>query len=93
MYNIVNRKDENSPKVTTFDTNNLQSGEIIHMDFVFYNVTYIFGFTYMITVVCANTIIIWVFSTASKRAPFRIILFVLTKIKNEQQLCKHVRAG
>ena len=54
------------PKGTTVDTNNLQLGELIHVDFAFYYVTYIRMFTSMITVVFSNTILILVFTTAYK---------------------------
>ena len=47
-------KMKNSPKGTTVDTTNLQPGELIHMDFDFYNMTSIRGFTSMLTVVCEN---------------------------------------
>ena len=40
------------PKGKTVETTNLQPGEIIHMDFAFYNVTPILGFTSMLDVVC-----------------------------------------
>ena len=60
-------------KVKTVDTSNLQPGEPVHTEFSFYNVTSILGFTSMITVVRANTITIWVLSTAPQRAPVRII--------------------
>ena len=46
------------PKGTTVGTNNLQPGELIHMDFYFYSVNSIRGFNSMLTVVCTNTIII-----------------------------------
>ena len=39
------------PKVTTFDKNYLQPGELIHVFFAFYNIIYICGFTYIIIVV------------------------------------------
>ena len=42
------------PKRTTVDTSNLQPGELIHMNFALYNVTYIRGFTYMLTVAFAK---------------------------------------
>ena len=43
------------PKVTTVYTSNIQPGELIHMDFSFYNVTYIREFNYTLTVVCTKT--------------------------------------
>ena len=77
-------------KVATVYTNNFQPGELIHMDYAFYNMTSIRGFTSMLTVVCANTIVLWLFPNSSKWAPFCIIHFILTTLKNEQHLCKQV---
>ena len=77
-------------KGTTVDTTNLKPGEIILMDFVFYNVTSIHGFTSMITVICAKTIILWVLTTASKISPVQIVRFILTTLNNEQHPCKHI---
>ena len=53
-------------KVTTVDTTNLQPGELIHMNFVFYNVTSVYEFTSMINVVCENNITLSVFTTVYK---------------------------
>ena len=44
----------------------------------------------MITVFCAKTRTLWVFSTSSKRAHVRIIRFILTTLINEQHPCKLV---
>ena len=71
------------PKGTTFDKNILQPGELINMEFNFYNVNSIHGFTSMLTVVCSNTIILWVLPTASKRSPYRTTHFILTTLKDE----------
>ena len=57
------------PKGTTVGTTNFQPGEIIHVDFSFYNITSLHGFTSMLTVLCANTILLWVFPTAYKLYP------------------------
>ena len=70
-------------KGKTVNTSNLQPGELIHMEFAFYNFTSIRSFTSIITVVCAKTRMLWVFPTASKRAPVRIIRFTLTTLINE----------
>ena len=75
-------------KGTTVDISNLQPEELIHMDFDFYNVTFIRGFTYMIAVVCEKTLMIWVLPTSPKRAPIRIICFTLKTLLNEQHLWK-----
>ena len=42
-------------KGTSIDTSNYQPGELIHMEFAFYNVISIRGFNCMLTLVCANT--------------------------------------
>ena len=81
----------NFPKENTFYTSNLQPGELIPMEFDFYNMNSILGFTYMTTVVCVNNIMIWLFPTASKYSPFYIIRYILTTLKIEQHPCKHVR--
>ena len=65
-------------KVTTVYTTNLQPVELIHKYFAFYNVTSVCGFTSIISAVCENTIMIWVFPTESKRDPFHINHFILT---------------
>ena len=72
----------NFNKGKTVNTSNLQPGELIHMDFDFYNVTYIHGFISMLTVVCANTRMLWVLPTASKRAPVHIVCFIMTTLMN-----------
>ena len=78
-------------KVTTVDTSNIQPGELVHMDFSSYNVTSICGFTSIIAVFCAKTRMIWIFQTAPKRAPVRIICFILTTLMNEHHPYKRVR--
>ena len=75
------------PKGTTVDTNSLWPGELIHVEFTFYDVALIQVVTSMLTVVCENTTMIRVFLTASKKAPVRIICFILTTLKNEKHPC------
>ena len=71
-------------KGTTVDTSKLQPGDFFHMDFAFYNITSIRIFASMLKVVCAKTIMIWVFPTEPKRSPVSIILLILTTLMNEQ---------
>ena len=70
------------PKGKIVDNSNFQPGEFIHMDFDFYNVTSIRGFTSILTVVCEKTIMLWLLPTALKRASVSIIRFILEKPKN-----------
>ena len=83
MYNLLHRKMKTVNKGTTVDTSNLQPGELVYMDFEFYNVTSIHGFTFIIIVVYKNTRIIGLFPTASTRTPVRIIHFILTTLLNK----------
>ena len=57
------------PKGKTVDTTNIQPGEIIHMDFSFFNVNSIQGFTSMLTAVYEKTIMLWIFPTVPKIYP------------------------
>ena len=86
-------KNTTLPKVTTVDTSNLLPGELIQIEFSFYNVTSIHVFTSMLTVFCENNRALWVFHTASKYALFRIFHFILTTLKNEHHPCKHIRVS
>ena len=45
-------------KVTTVNTSNLHPGDLINMEFAFYKVTSIHGFTSIFTVVCENIIML-----------------------------------
>ena len=70
------------PKGKTVDTTNLQPVEIIHMDLEFYNVTSIRGFNSMLNVVCANTIMLWVFPNAPTKSSVHTINLILTTLNN-----------
>ena len=72
------------PKSTTVDTTILQPIELIYMDFSLYNLTSFLSFTSMITLLCANNIMLWLFPTVLKIPPVQIICFVLKTFKNEQ---------
>ena len=78
-------------KGTTVHTSKIQPGELVTMEFSFYNVTYIRGFTSMLTVVCKKTRMLWVLPTAHKREPVHIIRFILTSLMNKQHPCKMLR--
>ena len=54
----------------------------MHMKFALYNVTSIRGFNYMLSVVCANNIMLWIFPTLSKQAPLHRIRLILSIFNN-----------
>ena len=45
----------------------------------------------MFTIVCTNTRILWVFTTASKISPDRIIYVILTTLNNEKHPFRCIR--
>ena len=61
------------------------------MDFAFYNATSVRGFTSMLTVVCGKTRILFIFTTAYKLPPVRIIFFILTIFNNKNHPLKRIR--
>ena len=81
------------PKSATIDKTNFHPGELLYLDFSLYNDTSIYGFTIIITAVCVNTIMLGIFPTVSNQAIVRIVRFILTKLKNDQHSCKHLRVG
>ena len=78
------------PKVSTVETSKLQSRELVHVEFSFYNVSSVRGFSSMTTFVYERTRMIRELRTGSKQSPVRIILFILKTFKNEQCPCKHL---
>ena len=91
MHNMLDSKDDNSPQRKKVDKTKLKPGELIHMYFALYNETSIRGFTSMLTVVCENNIMMWIFLTESKLSSALIIYFILTIVNNEEHPCKCVR--
>ena len=76
---------------TTVDKTYFQPGELVTIYLALCNVNSIFGFTSILTVVWAKTIMLWLFPTASKKSPVHIICLILTTLKNKQHTCKHLR--
>ena len=64
-------------KDATVDTTNLQLGDIFHLEFSFYNITTIFKFNSILTVVCDKTIMLWILPTTSNQSPVIFIRFIL----------------
>ena len=63
------------------------------MYFAFHNITSIRGFTSILIIVFAKTIMLWLLPTAPKKTPVHIIRFIPTTLKNEQHPCKYVRVN
>ena len=79
------------PKGTAVNITTIQPGELMHMNFDFYNFTSILSLIYMLNVVLTKTTMLWVFSTASKIPPVIIIIYILTTLDNEKHPCRRSR--
>ena len=91
IHYLLSRKMTIFIKGATFDTEKLQTGEFLHLDFAFYNFTSIRAFTKIIIVVWPKTSMILVFQSTSKLELVIIIRFFLKKFKKEQHTWKHMR--
>ena len=58
-------------------------GALLHLDFSFYPVTSVRGFTSVLDVLCASTSYPWAFPTRSKRSPVSIVLWMICVINKQ----------
>ncbi len=73
----IKAKFSHPPKGRTLDTSTLPRGALLHIDFAFWDVTSLRGFTSMLCIIDAQTRMLWVFCTASKGPPIHIIDYLL----------------
>jgi hypothetical protein len=59
-------------KGKTVDTSTLQPGELLHIDFAFWDVLSHRGFNAALMIIDTNTRFLWLFCTASKKLPVHI---------------------
>jgi len=72
-----------SPKVT--DYSNYPPGLFLFMNFSFYNVVIIHGFTAVFDVICASTWYQFSFLTSSKRVPLDTLTWLLYILEKEDK--------
>ena len=82
-----------SLKAKPFDTTNLETVGLLHIYSALYTVNSILRFTFIFTVVCSKTIMLWVFLTKYKISSVRIVLFVLTTLYNDKYPFRRVRVN
>ena len=82
---------DNVPWGITLNTDNLQLGQLIHMDFYFMNITSIRKFTSVLMAIDAKARKLWKFPTQSKRPPLDIIDFFLTQMKRNGRPVQFIR--
>ena len=90
MHSMFDEKMTISLGLKTTDIINSEQGELLHIQFVLYHVTSLWCFNSKLTVMCEKTIMLYIFTTASKKHPVIIILFILAILKNENHPHKPV---
>ena len=78
-------------KGEVIDTNNYLPGQMLHIDFTFYEIVSIRGFTCVFIIVDAKTRRVWAFCTSSKRPPIHIMRFFLQQLKNIHRPTQFIR--
>jgi hypothetical protein len=66
-------KFSHPPKGKTIDTNHIEPGELLHIDFSFWDTQSHRGFTTMLLIIDAKTRMLWLFCSSSKRAPIQTL--------------------
>jgi hypothetical protein len=87
----IRAKFHHPPKGTTLPTSHLTHGEYLHMDFAFWNIPSLRGFTSMLVIIDASTRMLWLFCTASKTPPMQIIQYFFDILAREECSPKIIR--
>jgi hypothetical protein len=72
-------------KGKTMDTTDLRPGEVLHLDFAFWDIPSHRGFTAMLVAIDAKTRKLWLFCTASKNAPIHILWWLFSNLRREHK--------
>lgn len=79
------------PRVKLKDHSSLPIGTRFHLDWAFWNVASIRGFTATLIVIEATTRYVWVFNSRSKSAPIDICLYFFNQLKSQGYPCIRLR--
>jgi hypothetical protein len=78
-------------KGKTVSTAKLQPGELLHMDFAFWDILSRRNFTAVLTIVDACTRMLWLFCTASKKPPVHILRWFFANLRREKITLANIR--
>jgi hypothetical protein len=84
-------KFSHPPKGKTTNTDMLRPGELLHIDFGFWDLTSHRGFTTMLLIIDAKTRMLWLFCSSTKRAPLSTLEYFFTILHRENKAPKTVR--
>jgi len=88
----ITTKTVNPPKAKSTSTKFLRRGQLLHIDFSFWNVCSIRGFTCLLSVIDGKDRMLWNFPTTSKRVPLSILAYLFTMLEREGVIIESVRA-
>jgi hypothetical protein len=66
-------------------------GQLLHLDFSFWNITSIRGFSSLLSIIDGKDRMLWNFPTASKSAPISILEYFFNMLEKEDVVIKCVR--
>ena len=84
-------KSNTPPKNKQSDLTYAHPGGLLHLDFTFYNVISIRGFTSELNIIDAATRKLWTFVTSDKRPPLKIMKFFLSYLSKINRVCHEIR--
>jgi hypothetical protein len=78
-------------KRKTASTDNLKPGELMHMDFTFWDITLLRMFTAVLIIIYAKTRMLWLFCTSSKKPPMHILRWFFANLRREKRMLANIR--
>jgi len=84
-------KFSHPPKGSTTNTDNLSPGQLLHIDFGFWDIVSHRGFSSMLLIIDAKTRMLWLFCTSNKRATIKILSYFFSIMKKENKILHTIR--
>jgi hypothetical protein len=75
------------------DNLNLNPGELLHMDFAFWDIPSRRMFTAVLAIIDAETRMLWIFCTSIKKPPIHILLWLFDNLRREKRMKSNIRLG
>ncbi len=87
----ITTKTVHPPKAQITSVTLTKRGQLLHVDFSFWNLVSIRGFTSLLSVIGGKDRMLWNFPTASKRCPLQILDYLFAMLQNEGTTVQCIR--